>query len=129
MVLLRSRRVVWAAWIILCACTPVYSQSTHSLTAAEAAKHVGKTSTVCGLVASAHFAATSRGRPTFLNLDEPYPRQIFTVLIWGSDRFRFGIPEKTYSNKRICVTGAIASYRGTPEIIANAPSQIRVTNE
>ncbi len=58
-----------------------------------------------------------------------YPRQICTVLIWGSDRFRFGIPEKTYSNKRICVTGAIASYRGTPEIIANAPSQIRVTNE
>ena len=42
--------------------------------------------TVCGIVASAHYAASSKGQPTFVNLDKPYPNQIFTVLIWGSDR-------------------------------------------
>jgi hypothetical protein len=29
----------------------------------------------------------------FLNLDQPYPREVFTVLIWGSDRAKFGTPE------------------------------------
>ena len=48
---------------------------------AEAAKYVGKTATVCGQVASANFSARSRRRPTFLNLDRPYPNHIFTALI------------------------------------------------
>jgi hypothetical protein len=26
------------------------------------------------------------------NLDEPYPRETFTILIWGSDREKFGAP-------------------------------------
>ena len=39
----------------------------------EASKYVGKPTIVCGQVASATFAARSRGRPTFLNLDRPYP--------------------------------------------------------
>jgi len=33
-----------------------------SITAAEAAKHVGETATVCGQVASTHFASTSKAR-------------------------------------------------------------------
>jgi len=98
----------------------------HSIAASEAGNHVGEQQTVCGLVASAHYAARSRGNPTFINLDRPYPNQIFTVLIWGSDRPKFGNPEYTYSGKRICATGSIREYRGIPEIIAYEPSQIRV---
>jgi hypothetical protein len=41
------------------------------LTTAEAKDHVGEQATVCGKVASARYAATSRGKPTFLNLDKP----------------------------------------------------------
>src|SRR5712692_5691208 len=52
----------------------------------EAASHVGESTTVCGLVASATHAARSRGAPTFLNLGKPYPDQIFTAVIWGDDR-------------------------------------------
>jgi antitoxin HicB len=47
-------------------------------------------------VASTIFAAHSKGQPTFLNLDQPYPTHIFTALIWGSDRPKFGQPEETY---------------------------------
>jgi hypothetical protein len=67
-----------------------------------------------------------RGNPTFINLDKPYPNQIFTVLIWGSDRPKFGDPEETYRSKRICVTGKISDYKGVPEIVAYEPSQIKV---
>ncbi len=50
--------------------------------------------------------------PTFINLDRAYPNQLFTALIWGSDRPKFGDPEVTYSGRRICVTGTIGAYRG-----------------
>ena len=93
----------------------------------DAAKFTGQQMTVCGTVASAHYAARSKGQPTFLNLNKPYPKQIFTVLIWGSDRGKFEEPpEVLYSGKEICVTGMIRSYRGGPEIIVKDPSQINV---
>jgi hypothetical protein len=96
------------------------------ITPSEASGYIGKRETVCGQVASANFAARSKGRPTFLNLDRPYPNLIFTVVIWGSDRAKFeDAPERTYSGKKICVTGTISSYRGVPQIVVSDPSQIR----
>jgi len=97
---------------------------TNKITAAEAKDHVGEVRTVCGKVASTHYASGSKGQPTFLNLDEPYPKEVFTILIWGSDRAKFGAPETKYKDARVCVTGKITSYREKPEIIATEPSQI-----
>jgi DNA/RNA endonuclease YhcR with UshA esterase domain len=97
-----------------------------SISAAEAKNHVGERATVCGEVASTHYAASSRGSPTFINLDKPYPSQIFTVLIWGTNRSKFGDPEEAYRSKHICVTGKISDYKGAPEIIAYEPSQIKI---
>lgn len=82
--------------------------------ATEAAKHVGENATVCGTIASEHTATTSKGTPTFLNLDRPYPEQVFTLLIWGDDRDRVStLPE----SGRICGVGVITAYRGAPEIV------------
>ena len=96
------------------------------MTAAEAKNHIGNKATVCGAVVSTHYAARTKGEPTFLNLDEPYPRQIFTILIWGSDRAKFGNPEDKYGNKKVCVTGVIKDYKGVPEVIAQQPNQIEI---
>ncbi len=105
----------------------VVPQKSHAATlaAAQAKNHVGESATVCGIVASATFAARTKGQPTFLNLDTPYPEHIFTALIWGSDRPKFGQPEDTYKGKRICVTGTIKAYRGVPEIVVTDPGQLR----
>lgn len=62
----------------------------NSFTSGEANQHIGENATVCGFVASTHYAASSRGGPTFLNLDKAYPDQIFTVVIWREDRMKFG---------------------------------------
>jgi DNA/RNA endonuclease YhcR with UshA esterase domain len=91
-----------------------------------AANFIGQQKTVCGTVASAHQATRSKGQPTFLNLNKPYPHQVFTVLIWASDRSKFEKPPETLSGKEICVVGVIQSYRGSPEIIVKHPSQIKV---
>jgi hypothetical protein len=97
-----------------------------SISAADAKNHIGEKKTVCGNVLSTHYAVRSRGNPTFLNLDKPYPSQVFTVVIWGSDRPRFGTPEDSYANKHLCITGQIKGYRGVPEIVAYDPSQIKM---
>jgi DNA/RNA endonuclease YhcR with UshA esterase domain len=96
------------------------------LSATEAKDHIGETATVCGSVASTRYAASTRGQPTFLNLDKSYPNQIFTVVIWGSNRSKFGAPESEYKGKRICVTGKITEYRNVPQIIAERPQQIQM---
>ena len=97
-----------------------------TLTATDAKDHIGEQSTVCGKVVSTVYAEKSRGRPTFLNFDKPYPDQIFTLVIWGSDRSKFGDPETTYRGKRVCVTGKISAYKGVPEVVANEPAQIKL---
>ena len=95
-----------------------------SLTPVEAKAHVGEMATVCGKVVSARFAESSNRQPTFLNLDQPFPKQIFTVVIFGSDRSKFGEPEKEFLNQTICATGTIEDYRGLPQIVAKEPKQI-----
>ena len=50
---------------------------------------LGQNATVCGIVVTATFSGRSKGQPTFLNLDQPYPCQIFTAVIWGKDREYF----------------------------------------
>lgn len=94
------------------------------LTGTEAQEHIGEEATVCGDVVSARYASTSNGAPTFLNLDKPYPGQVFTVVIWGKDRHKFGKPEEDYQGKRICVNGKITAYAGKAEILASDPKQI-----
>jgi hypothetical protein len=97
---------------------------TNKLAAAEAKDHVGEVRTVCGKVVSAHYATGSKGQPTFLNLDEPYPKEVFTIAIWGSDRSKFGTPETKYQDAKVCVTGKITRHRDKPEIMATEPKQI-----
>jgi hypothetical protein len=108
---------------------PSFAQpQTGHLTAADAKNHIGERATVCGNVVSTHYAARSKGSPTFMNLDEPFPKEIFTILIWGSDRAKFGDPETKYANRKVCVTGLIKDYKGTPEVVAEQPSQIETQN-
>lgn len=93
-----------------------------TLTTAQAKAHEGETTTVCGVVASEHTASSSRGTPTFINLDAAYPNPVFTVLIWGEDLK--AIAPLPSNGQRICVRGLITDYRGTPEMVVKTKSQI-----
>ena len=105
-------RVLPAAFLLALASGMAVTAQT--ISAAEASQHVGQHATVCGEIAGEHTATNSRGTPTFINLDKPYPRQVFTVLIWGDDKAAVGnFPE----SGKVCATGTITEYRGTPEIV------------
>jgi hypothetical protein len=115
------------AAVAFCVVTiPAAHAQTQRITAAAAKDHVGEREVVCGQVVSTRYASKSKGEPTFLNLDQPYPKQIFTILIWGSDRPKFGEPESKYQGQKVCVTGKITSYRSAPEIVVNDPGQLEL---
>src|SRR6266851_7139048 len=110
------RRFIPALTLALLLAAPSFSQE--KLSASEAKDHIGETATVCGDVVSTRYAASTKGQPTFLNVDKPYPRQVFTVVIWGSERNKFGTLETDYRGKHICVTDKISEFPGVAEIVA-----------
>lgn len=82
-------------------------ESAGSITGEQAREHIGETVTVCGVVASARYAAAADGQPTFLNLDDPYPDQSLVVVIPGNLRPAFATPEETLLKARVCATGVV----------------------
>lgn len=104
------RRLRITILVLLVGVVPAFGQH---LTTVEAAKHVGEHATVCGKIASEHTAFHVNGRPTFVNLDRPYPTQVFTVVVWEKDKANVGtIP----SSGNVCVNGLITKHTGVPEI-------------
>jgi hypothetical protein len=101
-----------------------YSASAADLRPEDAASHIGETATVCGVVASAKFEAHARAQPTLLDLGKSYPHAVFTAVICGDHRSKFGAPETSLRGKRVCVTGQISDYHGKPEIVLTDPSQL-----
>lgn len=94
----------------------------------EAYQYLEQHVNICGPVVDSHFAASTDGQPTFLNLGKAYPEpDRFTVLIWGSNLESFPFnPDEYYLGKTICVNGKIVEYEGSYEIEARRPEQIEV---
>ena len=90
----------------------------------DAKGHIGETATVCGVVASAEYEGDVRSQPTLLDLGKSLPNAIFTAVIYGENRQKFGTPETSLPGKRICVTGQISDYQGKPEIVLTDPSEL-----
>jgi hypothetical protein len=93
-----------------------------TITATDAKNHIGEQATVCGKVAGERTAASSRGKPTFINLDSTYPNQVFTILVWGDDRKNVG--ELPRVGSRVCASGVIKAYGGVPEIVVRSSGQL-----
>ena len=109
---MKGRRFLVVLLVCLAACASLAARpaNTPTLTAEQAKDHIGETAKVCGQVASVHLAFKTRGQPTFLNFGKPYPHHVFTAVIWGLDRAKFGDPQQLYLNKNICVSGRITAY-------------------
>ena len=126
-----SKHIKWEAasfwfafFFVLLLVGGTVSGQNKKLSATEAKTHIGENATVCGRVVSARYVTTSRGKPTFLNFDKEYPHEVFTIVIWGENREKFGSPDEKYRGEGICVSGTITEYRGVPEIVVSDPAQI-----
>jgi hypothetical protein len=101
------------------AITPASAQT---ISAADAKNHVGDRARVCGKVSSEKTATNAKGAPTFINLDTPYPNQIFTIVIWGEDLENIGTLPR--DGARLCASGVIQNYHGVPEITVRGLTQL-----
>jgi hypothetical protein len=117
----KAARIIAASAVVGLCALPARAAE---LRAEDAARHVGETATVCGVVASAKFDAQLQSQPTFLDFTKPYPDQVFTAVIFGADRAKFGTPETSLSGKQVCVSGKIHNQHGMPEIILSDPKQL-----
>jgi hypothetical protein len=91
----------------------------HAISWQQARRSIGEMVRVKASVASAVYARSTNGRPTFLNLGHAYPsRNRLTVLIWGEDRVNFPYaPERMFARGRtICAQGFVSRYDGVPQI-------------
>ena len=116
-------------WLPLLLATTLAQAPSGAITGMQAKNHVGQQATVCGKVASTRYLDTNPSRATFLNLDKPNPEQTFTVVIFGDNREKFDRPEIRFKDKQLCITGRIVEFRGSPQIIATEPSQIKEVDD
>jgi endonuclease G len=95
----------------------------------QAASKVGSTASIVGKVVSAKFIPKSQS--TFLNLDQSFPNQIFTIMIWKDGRRNFSYqPEKELEGKYIVVTGRVElDKNGVPGITVTKEEQIQIWEE
>ena len=92
--------------------------------------YVDQVKTVEGTVKSATYIPRIKGRPTFIDLQKPHPHSVFTVVIWGRNRPKFGEnPENVLRDKTIRVTGKIGLHKEKPQIIVTKPEQIQILGE
>jgi hypothetical protein len=90
---------------------------------ADASSYVGQTVTIKGIVDGVHTA--SRSGVTFIDMGGQYPHNAFTGVIFREDTAKFS-SVGSLSGKVVEITGRVRLYKGKPEIILKAASQLRV---
>jgi hypothetical protein len=86
----------------------------------DVSKHIGETVTICDSV----YTARAMSNLTLLNLGAAFPKQLLTLVIYKADLSKFQEPEKTYLNKKICITGKLTLFNDKPQIAITDPNQI-----
>jgi DNA/RNA endonuclease YhcR with UshA esterase domain len=90
-----------------------------TVTAVDAADHVGETITLKGIVSEVHVSP----RATFINFGGRYPDEKFTGVIFLQSAGAFPDVD-AYEGKTVDITGTVQLYRGRPEVVLTSPSQI-----
>ncbi len=68
--------------------------------------------TICGTVVGTRY---SRSGNLWINLDKPFPNQVFSVFIRKKDLPNFPYdPKEVLSNEKACFTGKVENFSGTP---------------
>lgn len=90
-----------------------------TLTATEAAKQVGNKVLVKAKVVGIHTAKNAKGKPTFIDLDVPFPNNPLSIIIFEQNIAKFA-PLETYKNKTILIEGLVRrrvyKYRGKERV-------------
>jgi hypothetical protein len=105
---------------------PVLAQQEDIVRAHQAIDHAGEYAMVCGVIASARYNKESKGAPTYLNFDKPYPGQDFSAIIFAKNRKNFSPEPETLTGYKACVYGKVKIYKGKAQIELVKADQLSV---
>ncbi len=94
----------------------------------EVLKHVGELVVIEGVVVQVSYAEKAGGKPIFLNMFDPYPNNLFSVIIYEDNLKKF-LAKEEYLNKPVRITGMLRASQDVkrpPSINLKNPSQIRI---
>jgi exonuclease VII large subunit len=92
----------------------------------EAIEHRGEYAMVCGVIAGANYLKDSKGGPTYLNFDKPYPDHDFSAIIFKKNRKNFKIAPETLTGYKACVYGKVKVYKGKAQVELVKEQQLSV---
>lgn len=106
-------------------CVPVLGQETNTnaparIPAKEAKQHLNSEATVFGKVVEMH----KTDRLIRLNLDEPFPNQPFTAVIFANKTNLFSDFDKL-KGQDVEISGKITEYRDQPQIVLVSTNQLK----
>jgi len=96
----------------------------------EVIKHEGELVSVEGCVASAILMENINGKPLFINMFDPYPRNLFSVVIWGKDQANF-LSAAEYDKKKVRISGMVEKSKTKESftISLRNPKQITILGD
>jgi hypothetical protein len=102
----------------------VFGKAQTTINIKDVSKHIGETVTICDPV----YTTSALPNLTLINLGAEFPKQLLTVVIYKADLAKFKEPEKTYLNKKVCITGKLVLYNDKPQIVVSEVKQIVLSN-
>lgn len=90
--------------------------------ASETGKHIGETAIVTGTVAQ---VSTPDNGIIYLNIDEKYPNNEFTAVIFKKYAELFPDAKKL-EGKKVEISGKIEEYKGKPQIVIKKEIQLKI---
>ncbi|MFN0215477.1 MAG: hypothetical protein ACKVT2_14560 [Saprospiraceae bacterium] len=96
----------------------------------EVLKHEGELVVVEGCVASATLMENANGKPLFINMFDPYPHNLFSVVIWGQDQSSF-LSAAEYNQKMVRISGMVEKSKKNERFTINLrnPQQITILGD
>lgn len=97
-----------------------------TITTAKAKEYMDKEVCVLGKVVS--FKLASEGKNTnYINIDQPYPESVFTVVISNFYLEKLNIKIEDLKDKEIYIKGKITTYKNDPKQIPQIYNPISIT--
>ena len=109
---------------LLCTAAPAQEATTNSpvkIQAADAKANIGTNAIVTGKIVEVNIAE----KLVRLNFEKPFPKQLFTAVIFGDKTNLFPDLDKL-KDKAVEVSGKIIAYRDRPQIVLTSTNQLKV---
>lgn len=97
-------------------------QKTDTLSPEAAAERIGEEVMVKGKIVTTFYAEFSKGKPTFLNLEKPFPNNPIVIIIFEEQLEQLHINAKDYRDKMVLVKGIVKQYKDEAKPYKYKPS-------